>query len=365
VILEAQQPSGAYPACESFFAYRGFCWFRDGSFSADAMSAIGEVESAEAFFDWCARVVLDRRSRIEAIVAAARVGDPLPDSQMLPTRFRFDGSSVEDGWENFQLDGYGTWVWAATAHARRHHRSIDRWAGALRLTVDYLVSSWRRPCFDWWEEHTEAVHVSTLGCVQAGLASAALSGVLDEVRRKSAQTVVRSIEDLIAAQGLAPEEPAHLTKWIGSTVVDGSLSALIAPLGVVRPGSEVARGTVAAIESCLMAEGGVYRFRADTFFGGGRWPLLTCFLGLARLAQGDQKGAVETLNWAVRQAKENGDVPEQVDGGLLLAPDRRDAWVDRWGDVACPLLWSHAMILRLGQELDAVGPALGIERGLS
>ncbi len=33
-------------------------------------------------------------------------------------------------------------------------------------------------------------------------------------------------------------------------------------------------------------------------------------------------------------------------------------WIDRWGPVATPLLWSHAMVLRLGLELGRLTPDL-------
>jgi hypothetical protein len=46
-------------------------------------------------------------------------------------------------------------------------------------------------------------------------------------------------------------------------------------------------------------------------------------------------------------------MPEQVDG-CLFAPDARLEWLDRWGPVATPLLWSHAMFLTLALELGAV-----------
>ena len=39
---------------------------------------------------------------------------------MLPTRFTFDGQPGSDPWWDFQLDGYGTWLWAVHAHAARH-----------------------------------------------------------------------------------------------------------------------------------------------------------------------------------------------------------------------------------------------------
>ena len=38
----------------------------------------------------------------------------------------------------------------------------------------------------------------------------------------------------------------------------------------------------------------------------------------------------------------------------LLDPAFRQEWIDRWGTVATPLLWSHAMLLRLAVELGEV-----------
>ena len=56
VIRDGQDASGAYVASPTFPPY-GYSWLRDGSFIADAMSRVGERESAEAFFDWVARIV--------------------------------------------------------------------------------------------------------------------------------------------------------------------------------------------------------------------------------------------------------------------------------------------------------------------
>ena len=57
VIAAGQAPSGAYSAAPTFGQYRDYCWFRDGSFTADAMSRVGETASAERFFDWGAEIV--------------------------------------------------------------------------------------------------------------------------------------------------------------------------------------------------------------------------------------------------------------------------------------------------------------------
>ena len=60
VIAEFQQSNGAYPASPYFSAYT-YTWFRDGSFVADSMSRAGQIESAERFFAWGAKVIVDRR----------------------------------------------------------------------------------------------------------------------------------------------------------------------------------------------------------------------------------------------------------------------------------------------------------------
>ena len=349
LIRALQEPNGAYPASPTFSAYRGYCWFRDGSFIADAMSSVGEVSSATAFFDWCSGVILRHQDKIERIVAAAEAGRPLSDDEMLPARFAMDGSLVQDGWWNFQLDGYGTWLWAAVEHSRRYNLDLGRWQEPIRLTVEYLVSSWSRPCYDWWEEHSEQVHVSTLGCIAAGLRAVTDTDIVAEDLAARARATHRAILQVLDTRGT---RDGHLVKWLDSDTVDGSLSALISPLLVIDPHSPTAESTIRSMERDLCADGGVYRFRADTFFGGGRWPLLTCFLGLARLASGDRKGALACLTWAAATATPDGDLPEQVDGGLLLHPSDKQQWVDRWGPVATPLLWSHAMVLKLAAELS-------------
>src|SRR5689334_20527090 len=118
VIGRHQAPSGAYPACPTFPVYR-YSWLRDGAFIADAMSRAGELESAERFFSWCDGVVSVRADRIEALVADRAAGLPIDRSRFLPCRFTLDGADDDGEWWNFQLDGYGTWLWALAAHMKR------------------------------------------------------------------------------------------------------------------------------------------------------------------------------------------------------------------------------------------------------
>ena len=350
LILSLQDAGGAYPASPTFSAYRGYSWLRDGSFIADAMSAAGEVASASAFFDWCARTLVARAPDIHRIVAAARAGSPVPDGEMLPTRFTFDGGSGDADWWDFQLDGYGLWLWAALAHAERHALDVRPWLRAIELTVDYLVSSWDRPCYDWWEEHVEEVHVSTLGSIEAGLRAAGAASALDADRRAIAATTADAAARLVRERGTVD---GRLVKWLGSTAVDASLAALVAPLGVVPGTSGLGGATIAELERQLVVDGGTHRFTTDTYYGGGQWPLLSCFVGLAQASAGNDARARELLEWAAGTVRATGTMPEQV-ADHLIDPAFVAEWVERWGPSADPLLWSYAMFLRLGVELGVV-----------
>jgi GH15 family glucan-1,4-alpha-glucosidase len=213
IIRAGQAPSGAYVASPTFPVY-GFAWLRDGSFVADAMSRAGELESAEAFFDWAARVVVEREGR------------------NLATRYTLDGREDETDWPHRQWDGWGLWLWAVDEHCARHGVPSERWRPALELAADFLESVWREPCVDWWEER-DGLHATTLGCVAAGLRAAG---------RAEANNV------LAALDAEADWRP------------DASLLALATPLGVVGP-----ERVLPAVRPGLVSPGGgVHRHRDDT-----------------------------------------------------------------------------------------------------
>ena len=173
-------------------------------------------------------------------------------------------------------------------------------------------------------------------------------GVLDRARSEVAAVVARSIRDLITREGTVN---GHLTKWLGSTEVDASLLSLIAPIGYIPANSDVAAATLARGEADLAVNLGVHRYLGDTFFGGGQWPLLSCFAGLAHHARGDLESAQRYLDWAASHATDELFLPEQV-ADHLLDPTRQQEWIDKWGPVATPLLWAHAMYLRLDAEVN-------------
>ena len=340
VILDGQDAGGGYIASPTFPTY-AYSWFRDGAFIADAMSRHGQVASADAFHRWAEGVVLARADQVIDLVARHAAGeDPAPEEH-LRTRYTLDGQDADGFWENFQLDGYGTWLWALRQHAERHHGGalpVD--AQVLELLVPYLSAFWAVPSYDWWEEHLEHTHTSTLACLWAGLDAVAGWEAVATPLRDRAGEVAAAIRQRILTEGVVD---GSLVKWIGSTAVDGSLIACLTPFGLLDPDDPVARRTVERVEDEL-TDGGVHRFLADTYYGGGQWVLLAAFLAWHHLRAGDRGRADELLAWIADQADDAGHLPEQT-AARMRHPSSLPEWQARWGPSADPLLWSHAMLL--------------------
>lgn len=349
VIEDGQAPSGAYVASPTFPTY-DYSWFRDGAFIADAMSRYDRVDSTDRFHAWCAGVIADRADQITDLVGRAGTSRHPTHDEHLRTRYTLDGREADGFWENFQLDGYGTWLWALRAHAERHG-TVDVPVDEVTLLVSYLTTFWEEPSYDWWEEHLEQVHVSTLASIWAGLDAVADWPVVPANTRRTASAAADAVRRRIDSDGVIDNS---LTKWLGSTAVDASLLAALTPFGLYEPDHPVAIRTTERIVAEL-SPAGVHRYLDDVYYGGGQWILLTAFLAWHLARTGRPRQAWERIAWVVDQARPNGDLPEQV-ANDLLAPEELEQWEQRWGPSACPLLWSHAMLLSAVHELRQDAP---------
>jgi len=337
VLLEHQGETGSFVACPTFPVYR-YAWFRDGAFCAHALDCAGERTAARRFHDWAADVVTAQRDRVEAAVRKLRRGErPAPD-EMLPARYTLAGEIEDhdgDPWPNFQLDGYGTWLWALERHlgGAQLPASLEP---AVRLTAEYLAAAWRVPCWNWWEEFDGGEHASTHAAVAAGLVSA--SALLGDSRYASvAADVLEDLERRFAGNG-------HFVRGPGDARVDGSLLAL-GTFGIDGT------STVEAVRAELVGPGGgVRRYIGDTYYGGGEWVLLTCWLALHDARAGHDAEVERALEWIRAQADDDGLLPEQS-VAAPQAPEMVAPWIERWGRPASPLLWSHAMFVVLHAEI--------------
>ena len=336
IILEGQAPSGAYVASPNFPTY-SYSWFRDGAFIAHAMDLVGHHQSARRFHDWAAAAILRRADLVGRAVARAEAGAELGPGDVLHTRYELDGEPVRDGeWPNHQLDGFGTWLWSLGDHLIRTGSDLE---GSLheasQLTAAYLSALWRLPCSDCWEEFPDRIHSYTLASIWAGLEAHQQMGSADH------EANLVAIKERLNNEAIAD---GSFVKSPGSREVDSSLLGLAIPYRVVEPDDPRFQVTVGRIEQELMNGGGVHRYAADTYYGGGEWVLLTAWLAWHHRLMGREERARELIRWVERQADKQGRLPEQVSTNLNH-PTYFPVWVDRWGPVAQPLLWSHAMYL--------------------
>jgi len=257
---------------------------------------------------------------------------------VLHTRYTLDGKeNTTTAWENFQLDGFGTWLWALAQHQKLTALPLPaEWRNAAQITADYLEGLWRHPCYDCWEEFGGEVHLHTLATIYGGLR--AYGDLTGDQREETAKAILAFILENGQADG-------HWQKFLGNPQVDTSLLALSTPYRLVMPEHPIMRSTAEKIEADLCL-GGVKRYSTDTYYGGGQWILLAAWLGWYWCEVGQKEKARGLRHWIEAQADEHGWLPEQVPLELndesMYAP-----WVQRWGPIASPLLWSHAEYLIL------------------
>jgi GH15 family glucan-1,4-alpha-glucosidase len=343
VIRAGQPPSGAYVAAPSFPTYQ-FSWFRDGAFIAYAMQLSGDPDSARRFHEWAISVIRQEADQAEAAIARSIAGLPPSDGACLRARYPAYGAVGDDTWPNFQLDGYGIWLWSLHAYVSAGHRPLPGMAGAVDLVGRYLGQLWQTPCFDCWEEHGDEVHISTLAAIYGGLASAA---ALMESSKLAAQAA--AVREFVLEYGTVD---GRLRKHLGTELLDGSLLWAATPFRLIEPSHPIMRRTVNELVASLTGpSGGIRRYVGDTYYGGGEWILLTAHLGWYWSEAGEPERARQALQWVESAADTNGYLAEQVLDGAQF-PSRIREWTARWGAVANPLLWSHAAYLILRHSLQ-------------
>ena len=337
IILENQAPSGAFIASPSFPTY-AFCWFRDSSYIAHALDLYGEHDAAARFHAWAASIINARVDLVQRALQKSAAGQPLTDADVLHTRYTLDGhENTSTFWENFQLDGFGTWLWSLNEHRKLTSRPIPQeWLTAARLTADYIEGLWRIPCYDCWEEFGREIHSHTLATIQGGLRS--YGELTGDHREQTLRSILSFLHEHATADG-------HWQKFVGNSQVDASLLSLSTPYRLVQPDDAIMRRTAEKIEADLCL-GGVKRYATDTYYGGGQWVLLAAWLGWYWWEAGEKERSWKLRRWIEAQADEHGWLPEQVAVNVndesMIAP-----WIEKWGPSATPLLWSHAEYLIL------------------
>jgi GH15 family glucan-1,4-alpha-glucosidase len=330
---------------------------------AYAMDLAGSHDSARSYHRWVVNVIDRYKFKIPLIKQALKNTKPLKDEDFLFTRYTFDGrEDINANWGNFQIDGYGTWLWAACGHFhmtgdKTWLKSVER---SLGLIVEYLQLVWCLPNYDCWEENPDLLHSYSIASAYGGLRAVLKLIGEKEINLDPApiQKSMGGMKDFIRKYGVFNEE---LTKHINLDLANNpdKISSVDASLlGAAIPGmlfpldNPVMINTISSIQQKLVSpDGGVYRYKRDSYYGGGQWVLLTAWLGWVECKIGQHDLAGKRLEWIEKQTDENDWLPEQVPHNLL-APKSYNKWLDNWGEIAKPLLWSHAMYMILYLTLN-------------
>ncbi len=369
VISQNQASSGAYIAAPGYGTY-AYSWIRDGAFAAAAMDAYGRRDSAEAFHHWVAHTIEHHAHKIQQLEHLARdpKTDPLgtlDDTAALHTRYTIEGEEGNDHWGNFQLDGYGFWLTSVTRHIKTTSANPEQYLDAMNLACRYLTLTWERPCFDCWEEYPTRRHSTTWAAIAKGLGDAGRL-LNDKSAIDTSEDITKHLYDGLRPDGamlkFVPDGTTHLSdnqppqrtgqaiagherigRPLSSDAIDGSALLVLGSFGPFPPAHAIVSGTLRAIESSLVVDGGVHRYLDDEYYGGGLWIVLAGALACAQ-ANRDPQRARTTRRWIESQTDRAGNLSEQT-SSHLRRPESLEPWIERWGPPATPLLWSHAMYL--------------------
>lgn len=341
VLLDGQAPSGAFIVSPNFASYR-YSWLRDSAYCANAMDLVGNTTSASKFHRWVEVTLTREIPTAEFLISRLNKGAILDMNEMLPTRYTLDDALETSGevenvsWPNYQLDGYGVWL----DELRRHHQGLgtqDFNSEVVDLVARYLIATWETDCYDCWQEFGDGQHASTIAAVAAGLENAGLL-LNDDMYLCEAEKVRDSLFKKFIRNG-------RFCKGLTDDRVDSSLLWLAVPFRVVELDDPAFVNTVEEIRANLRGSTGeIYRYLGDSYFGGGEWCLLTNWLGWYDRLTNNTTEFEHSRKWVTEQASQDLELPEQSTSGTQ-EPTMIDPWVRRWGKVATPLLWSHAMYL--------------------
>lgn len=338
IITMNQHSSGGYVACPTYPVYN-YSWFRDSAYITYAMTLSEEYDSAERFHTWAAESINKREPQILSLIN----GNMDNYEAILHTRYTLNGDAGSEEWENFQLDGFGVWIWSLHEYIQLSGRELtEPMKKAVKLVSGYLSVLWEHPCYDCWEENRNEKHIYTMSSIYRGLQSS------DKLLGSSSYPEISiQIKNWILTHGVIN---GSLCKYQGTDAVDSSLLGVYFPNNVLSISNPIMKRTVERIQKELYKEGGVHRYTEDTYYGGGLWILLTAWLGIWLVDDGKQSEAEKILDWICSKADIDGQLSEQHSDSLNDS-SFLSYWNEKWGESAKPLLWSHAMYIILYKKL--------------
>lgn len=256
-------------------------WIRDAAFTVQALSKLGYVSEAKAYFSWLLDKVYQDPSSLRPLYGLH--GGRTPEEQTLDHLRGYRSSApVRIGnaaKHQRQLDIYGELVLAVYETSRFGEAITSSNWDALRNIIDYVSDIWNEPDAGIWEVRTEPRHFvhSKVMCWTAldrGLKFIKETDFQGPV--KSWQQARQDIRDAILKRGYSDTLGSFVQTFETSDALDAT--ALLIPLVGFLPFDDPrVQGTIEAVQHRLMTEEGlVYRYENGDGLPGGEGTFVLC-----------------------------------------------------------------------------------------
>lgn len=312
------------------YDYR-YAWIRDQCYAGHAALVAGGDELGDKAVSFVTERLLADGPNLKPAYTVD--GGRVPDQRRLRLPGYPGGTDIVGNWVNgqFQLDACGEALLLLASAGARDRLDVDGWR-ALETAVTVIRTRWAEPEAGIWELEPHHWTHSRLTCV-AGLRAAA--GVGPSSTRETAEWVGLADTILAATANSCVRADGSWKRAADDARTDAAL--LMATVrGGVAPDDPRSLATMQAVESELVEDGYVYRFRHDARpLGEAEGAFLLCgfMMALRKHVADDAVGAVRWFErtrascgpaglfseeYDVRQRQLRGNLPQAFVHALLL-----------------------------------------------
>jgi len=293
-------------------------WLRDATFVLEVLLEHGYAEEAREWHDWLLRAIGGDPDDIQVMYGVTE--ERLLIENELDWLHGYEGSRPvrvgNDAARQFQLDQYGE-VMDFFRSARRAGIDPERAWPLQRALVEFVATHWRDPDNGFWEiraKRQHFVHSKVMAWVAIARAVEAVEEYGKDGPVERWQRLRDEIRDEVLSKGYSTKRGCFVS-FYGADEVDASLLRL--PLvGFLPADDDRMRATIEAIQSDLVHDGLVRRYRSGKFDDGlppgeGTFFLCTFWLAQCLLLLGRHEDAERVFMRAIELRNDVGLQSEQ------------------------------------------------------
>ena len=296
-----------------------YVWLRDASLTLHVLLDHGFASEAHSWRNWLLRAIAGDPGDVQIMYGLS--GERRLAEYTVPSLPGYDGASpvrIGNGaYTQYQGDVFGE-VMIALQAARRINRDDEDFSWPLqRALMGYVEDNWQRPDNGIWEirgdlrhfTHSRVMLWAALDCAVNAVEEFGLDGPVDRWR-----ALRDEVRDEIEANGFDAARNTY-TQYYGSSGTDASLLQL-PQVGYLAADDPRMLGTVAALESELLEDGLMLRYRTATGVDGlpaGENAFLACSFWLVEqyAASGRLEDAVTLMDRLVGYSNDLGLLSEE------------------------------------------------------